>query len=202
MTFAFPFALFPFIAQEYDVPWALGLLYSAGFAGGLVFGLTSGWAIRICHYGRAIALAAASWGAAVGLVAFAPGIWWVLALLAVAGYFDMLSGHFRSLLWNQSIPDEVRGRMAGIEMLSYSLGPMLGQVRSTAAAQAYGLRTSLASGGILCIVAVGVTCVTLPALWKFDARTDPNVAARRREADEMGRTCDPRHINGSDSAEE
>jgi MFS family permease len=202
MTFAFPFALFPFIAQEYDAPWALGLLYSAGFAGGLVFGLTSGWAIRIRHYGRAIALAAASWGAAVGLVAFAPGIWWVLALLAVAGYFDMLSGHFRSLLWNQSIPDDVRGRMAGIEMLSYSLGPMLGQVRSTAAAQAYGLRASLASGGILCIVAVGVTCVTLPALWKFDAHTDPNVAARRREADEKGRTGDPRHINGPDSAED
>ena len=34
MTFAFPFALFPFIAQEYGAPWALGLLYSAGFAGG------------------------------------------------------------------------------------------------------------------------------------------------------------------------
>jgi MFS family permease len=188
MTFAFPFALFPFVAQQYDAPWALGLLYSAGFAGGLVFGLTSGWAIRIRHYGRAIALAAASWGATIALMGIAPGIWWVLGLLAVAGYFDMLSGHFRSLMWNQSIPDDVRGRMAGIEMLSYSVGPMLGQVRSTAAAQAFGLRTSLASGGILCMIAIGVTCVTLPALWKFDARTNPHVAARRREADEITRT--------------
>lgn len=183
MTFAFPFALFPFIAQQFDAPWALGLLYSAGFAGGLVFALTSGWAIRIRHYGRAIALAAASWGAAVGLTGLAPNIWWVLGLLAVAGYFDMLSGHFRGLLWNQSIPDDVRGRMAGIEMLSYSLGPMLGQVRSSVAAQAFGLRASLGSGGILCIVAVGVTCVTLPALWIFDASTDPNVAARRLESE-------------------
>ena len=192
MTFAFPFALFPFIAQQYDAPWALGLLYSAGFAGGLVFGLTSGWTTRIPHYGRAIAFAAAAWGSAVGLVALAPGIWWVLGLLAVAGYFDMLSGHFRSLMWNQSIPDDVRGRMAGIEMLSYSVGPMLGQVRSTGAAQAFGLRMSLASGGILCIAAVGVTCVTLRALWIFDARTDPHVAARRREADEYGpSTPDP-----------
>jgi len=180
MTFAFPFALFPFIAQQFDAPWALGLLYSAGFAGGLVFGLTSGWTTRIPHYGRAIAFAAAAWGAAVALVGLAPGIWWALGLLAIAGYFDMLSGHFRSLMWNQSIPDDVRGRMAGIEMLSYSIGPMLGQVRSTTAAQAFGLRTSLASGGILCIAAVGVTCVTLPALWIFDARTDPHVAARRR----------------------
>lgn len=183
MTFAFPFALFPFIAQDYEAPWALGLLYSAGFAGGLVFGLTSGWAVRIHHYGRAIAFAAAAWGAAIGLIGIAPGIWWALALLAIAGYFDMLSGHFRGLLWNQSIPDAVRGRMAGIEMLSYSIGPMLGQVRSTTAAQAFGLRNSLASGGILCIAAVGVTCVTLPALWIFDARTDPHVAARRRDSD-------------------
>lgn len=186
MTFAFPFALFPFIASDFNAPWALGLLYSAGFAGGLIFGLTSGWAIRIRHYGRAIALAAASWGAAVGVIGLAPNIWWVLGLLAVAGYFDMLSGHFRGLMWNQSIPDDVRGRMAGIEMLSYSLGPMLGQVRSTTAAQVFGLRTSLASGGVLCIVAVGVTCVTLPALWIFDASTDPHVAARRREADRHG----------------
>jgi MFS family permease len=195
MTFAFPFALFPFIAQEYDAPWALGLLYSAGFAGGVVFALTSGWAIRIRHYGRAIAFAAASWGAAVGLVALAPGIWWVLLLLAVAGYFDMLSGHFRGLLWNQSIPDDVRGRMAGIEMLSYSIGPMLGQVRSTTAAQAFGLRMSLGSGGFLCIAAIGVTCVTLPALWKFDASTDPHVAARRREGMAIDGETDIPHAN-------
>lgn len=186
MTFAFPFALFPFIAEQFAAPWALGLLYSAGFAGGVVFALTSGWTVRIHRYGRAIALAAASWGAAIALIALAPNIWWVLALLAIAGYFDMLSGHFRGLLWNQSIPDEVRGRMAGIEMLSYSLGPMLGQVRSSFAAQAFGLRASLGSGGILCILAVGVTCVTLPALWIFDARTDPHVAACRRESAEHG----------------
>lgn len=199
MTFAFPFALFPFLAQQYEAPWALGLLYSAGFAGGLAFGLTSGWAVRIRHYGRAIALAAASWGAAVGLVALAPDIWWVLALLAVAGYFDMLSGHFRSLLWNQSIPDGVRGRMAGIEMLSYSIGPMLGQVRSTTAAQGFGLRQSLASGGFLCIVAVGVTCVTLPALWKFDASTDPHVAARRREGGTQTPESDDTTSSGPDT---
>lgn len=181
MTFAFPFALFPFVAEDFGAPWALGLLYSAGFAGGLAFSLTSGWTPRVRHYGRAIAVAAALWGGAVGLIALAPGIWWVLGFLAIAGYFDMLSGHFRALLWNQSIPDDVRGRMAGIEMLSYSIGPTLGQIRSTASAQAWGLRAAFGSGGILCIAAVGVTCVTLPALWRFNASTDPNIAARREE---------------------
>ncbi len=30
----------------------------------------------------------------------------------------MVSGLFRTLIWNQTIPDELRGRMAGTELLS------------------------------------------------------------------------------------
>lgn len=180
MMFAFPFALFPFVAQEYDAPWALGFLYAAGFVGALAFTVTSGWAPRIRHQGRAIALAATLWGAAIGCIAFAPTIWWVLLFLVVAGYFDMFSGHFRMLIWNQSIPDDMRGRLAGIEMLSYSIGPMVGQVRSTTAAQLTSLRASFLTGGIACIAAVGVVCATMPALWRYDATTDHNVASVRR----------------------
>ena len=48
-------------------------------------------------------------------------------LLALAGGADMISGIFRSVVWNQTIPDEMRGRLAGIEMLSYSIGPLGGR---------------------------------------------------------------------------
>lgn len=181
MTFAFPFALFPFIAQDFQAEWSLGILYAAGAVGSLIFGVTSGWAPRIHRHGRAIAISAALWGTAIALIAIAPTIWWVVVLLVVAGYFDMVSGHFRLLMWNESIPHEMRGRMAGIEVLSYSMGPMLGQVRSTAVAQLTSLRTSLWSGGVVCIVAVGVACLALPAMWRYDNRTDPNVALRRSQ---------------------
>ena len=40
--------------------------------------------------------------------------------LAVAGGADAISGIFRNTMWNESIPPDVRGRMAGIEMISYS----------------------------------------------------------------------------------
>ncbi len=33
-------------------------------------------------------------------------------------------------LWNETIPPELRGRMAGIEQLSYMTGPLLGNVRA------------------------------------------------------------------------
>ena len=52
--------------------------------------------------------------------------------LVVAGGADMVSGLFRTTMWNQSIPDSLRGRLAGIEMLSYSSGPTLGNVEAGA----------------------------------------------------------------------
>ena len=181
MTFAFPYALFPFVAIEYGAPWALGLLYSAAAVGSLAFVLTSGWAVRIYHHGRMIVFAAASWGTAIGLVALTHSIWVVLALLVVAGYFDMLSGHFRQLMWNQTIPDAVRGRMAGLELISYAVGPTLGQARAGFAAQRLGLAGAFASGGLLCVAGVGIAAAALPALWRFDTRTDPHFAAVRAE---------------------
>jgi len=180
MTFAFPFALFPFIAEDFAAPWALGLLYSAGFVGGMAFGITSGWTTRIRHHGRAVAFAGVAWGAAIGLTGIAPTIWWVLGFLVIAGYFDMLSGHFRQLMWNQSIPDDMRGRMAGIEMLSYLIGPLLGQIRSTSAAQLTSLRVSLASGGVICVVAVILACAAFPAMWRYDATRDARTERNRQ----------------------
>lgn len=47
----------------------------------------------------------------------------VLACLALAGAGDMPSGLGRSTIWHQTIPGELRGRLAGIEVLSYSVGP-------------------------------------------------------------------------------
>ena len=187
MTFAFPYALFPFVVKEYNAPWALGLLYSAAAVGSLVFAATSGWTPRARHHGRFIVFAAATWGAAVGLVAVAPTIGVVLALLVVAGYFDMLSGHFRGLMWNQTIPDEVRGRMAGLELISYAVGPTLGQARAGFAANRLGLAGAFASGGILCVAGVGIAAAALPALWRYDARTDPHFAAVKAEREHQAR---------------
>jgi len=49
-----------------------------------------------------------------------------LVFLALAGAGDSISGIFRQVIWNQTIPDSLRGRLASIEMLSYTSGPALG----------------------------------------------------------------------------
>ena len=179
MVFAFPYALFPFLAEELGGAWTLGLLYSAGAVGSLLVTLTSGWTGLVHRHGRAIVLAAAVWGLGIALVGISDNLWWVLIFLAVAGGADMVSGIFRSVMWNQTIPDEVRGRMAGIELLSYSIGPQLGQVRSSTAASLTSLRMSFISGGILCIVGVGIAAVALPSLWRYDDRTSAEAVRER-----------------------
>lgn len=170
MIFAFPYALFPFLAIELGAPWALGLLYAASAIGGLAVTFTSGWVPRINRHGRAVVFGAMLWGAGMALVGLTSSLWWVLLFLALAGAGDMISGIFRGLIWNQTIPDEMRGRMAGIEMLSYSIGPQLGQVRSSAAASLTNLRMSFVTGGVMCIAGVAIAAFTMPSLWQYDVR--------------------------------
>ena len=180
MVFAFPYALFPFLAQDLHAEWALGLLYAAGAVGSLIVSVTSGWTSNVHRHGRAIVMAAAVWGLGIALVGTTTSLPLILAFLAVAGGADMISGIFRGVMWDQTIPDEVRGRMAGIELLSYSIGPLLGQVRSSAAASMTSLRMSFISGGVLCIIGVAMSAIALPSLWTYDDRTNVH-AIRERE---------------------
>src|SRR5439155_1397021 len=66
--------------------------------------------------------------------------------LAVAGASDAISGIFRMAMWNRSVPDALRGRLASIEMISYSSGPLLGDFESGSVAAAFGGRLSVAAG--------------------------------------------------------
>ena len=64
MIFAYPSALFPFMAADLHAPWATGLMFAAPSAGAFGVTVVSGWMGRVRRHGRAIALAAAGWGLA------------------------------------------------------------------------------------------------------------------------------------------
>ncbi len=181
MLFAFPIALFPFLASRYHNQFALGLLYAGLPIGALLAAITSQWTARVRHHGRAIVAAAVVWGLSVAAFGLANGLLVAVLALMVAGGADAISGMFRQTMWNASIPDEMRGRMAGIELLSYSTGPELGQLRSALVASATSLRTSVVSGGLICAASCGALVALLPTMWRFDATTDPNVAEVRAQ---------------------
>jgi len=177
MTLAYPNALFPFLAAELHAPWAVGLMFAAPSAGAACASAVSGWAGRVRRHGRAIALAAAVWGLAITGLGFAPDLAAALAFLVLSGGADMLSGVFRETLWNQTIPDRLRGRLAGVELLSYGLGPSAGQIRAGAVASITTPRFSLGSGGLLCVAAIAVTCAALPGLLRYRAAATASGAA-------------------------
>ena len=167
MGFAYPASLFPFMAAALHARWATGLMFSAESIGAIAASVVSGWTALVRRHGTAIALAASVWGAAIAGFGLAPGIGVALACLMAAGAADMLSGIFRTTLWNQAIPDRLRGRLAGVEVLSYSLGPSAGQVRAGAVAGLTTPRVSAWSGGLLCVAGVAVITAVLPGLRSY-----------------------------------
>ena len=110
--------------------------------------LTSGWTRHVHRHGRAVVYGAAAWGVAIVGFGFADALWLALACLAVAGGMDTISGIFRSAMWNKTIPDHLRGRLAGVEMISWSSGPLLGDAEAGIVAALTTVRTSVVAGGI------------------------------------------------------
>jgi MFS family permease len=188
MFLAMPVVLFPALVEDvFHRPELLGLLYSAETVGAMVATALSGWTARVHHHGRAIVIAAAAYGACIGFAGLMPELWLVAVALAAAGAADMISAIFRSTVWNQTIPESMRGRLAGIEMLSYSVGPLAGQVRAGVVADVWSVRASIASGGFACVAGVTLTALWLRDFWSYDERTDPYAEAeraRRRAAGE------------------
>lgn len=180
MMFAAPVVLFPALAEQvFGQPELLGMLYSAEVVGALAATGLSGWTARVNHHGRAIVLAAAAYGAMIAVAGLMPNIWLVALFFALAGAADMISGIFRSTVWSQTIPEAMRGRLAGIEMLSYSLGPLSGQVRAGVTADLWSVRAAITSGGLACVAGVTITAGILRDFWSYDARTDEHAVAER-----------------------
>lgn len=180
MFLAFPVVLFPALADDvFKAPQYLGLLYSAETVGALLATAFSGWIGRVHHHGRMIVIAAAVYGGFIALSGLAPSLWLAAVLLGCAGAADMISAVFRGTIWNQTIPEEMRGRLAGVEMLSYSIGPLGGQVRAGMVADLWSVRGAIASGGLACVLGVLATGAALRDFWGYDARTDPHAVAER-----------------------
>jgi MFS family permease len=187
MFFGMPQALYPFLATQLGGPRVLGLLYAAPAAGSMLATLGSGWTGRVHRHGLMVLIAAALWGLGIIGAGVSKTLWLTLFCLAFAGAADMISGIFRSIIWSQTIPDHLRGRLAGIEMLSYTTGPLLGQLRSGAMARTrLGVSGSIWLGGILCIAGTVALAAALPRFLHYDGKDG---MAFKKAADEAWTTA-------------
>lgn len=167
MTFAFPVAIFAALAQEWGGEKAAGFLFAGMSVGAMLIALFSGWLGKFKRQGAYVTIAAAVWGFCIIGFGLAPSLPVALLFLALAGAADMVSGVYRSTIWNNVIPNEMRGRLAGVEMISYMIGPLLGNLRVGTQASFVGIRPAVVSGGCICAVAC-VACVWLfPKFWRY-----------------------------------
>jgi MFS family permease len=170
MVFAFPVALFPAMSENWGGATAAGALFSAMAVGSLIMTLFSGWTGKIQHHGRAVVIAATLWAVFIVCVGFAQNLWMAVLFLGLAGAADMMSGLFRGIIWNQTVPNDLRGRLSGIEMISYMSGPLLGNARAGWVAAKYSVPVSIASGGLICAFMVILTGFMLPQFWRYKSQ--------------------------------
>lgn len=189
MFFGMPSALYPALAVQFAheeghiaAATVLGFLWAAPAAGAFLASLTSGWSRGVHRHGLAVIVAAAVWGLAIGAVGIAPSLPFALLFLALAGGADAVSGLFRSVIWNTTIPDELRGRLASIELVSYSSGPLLGDVEAGAIASTFSPRVAIFSGGALCVAGVGLLALALPQFRGYDSRRHASTAGDKANA--------------------
>jgi hypothetical protein len=107
------------------------------------------------------------------VLGFAPNLPAAVACLAIAGGADQVSAIFRQTIWNQTIPNDLRGRLSGVEMISYMTGPLLGNSRAGWVATRFDPTISIVSGGIMCVLGV-LSCIPLlPSFWKYRSGVPP-----------------------------
>lgn len=167
MVLCNPVALYPALAAAFHQEKSVGMLYAFPSIGAFLMTLTSQWTLSRKRYGIFIICSAALWSLSLAFVGLAPSFNLILVGLFCAGFFDMVSGVFRMSLWNETIPESIRGRIAGFEMLSYMSGPLLGNALLGFLAELVGIQAALFWGALCSLALMGLFNFYFPALWKY-----------------------------------
>jgi len=157
--FASATALLPIFAQDILHVGARGYgwLYAAPSVGAALAGLVMAYAIdRIERRGAILLWAVAAYGAATVVFGISRSFWLTLLCLAAVGAADTVSTVIRNIVRQLETPDELRGRMTGVNMIFFMGGPQLGELEAGVAAQLFGAVASVVSGGIGCLLATAV----------------------------------------------
>lgn len=167
IVFAMPNALFPALAVFFGKTETVGWFYVAPAVGALLITVFSAWSAKIKRHGAAVIIAAFLWGLSIMLCGFNYQIAGVLLFLVMAGAADAVSGIFRVTIWNETIPDNLRGRMASLQMIGYMSGPLLGNAVVGFMASKMGLHRAIQVGGLLCMIGVVLCVFLLPRFWAY-----------------------------------
>lgn len=157
--FASATALLPIFAQDILRVGARGYgwLYAAPSVGAAATGLVVAHSVdRIERRGAVLLWAVAVYGAATVVFGLSKSFWLTLLCLACVGGADTVSTVIRNIVRQLETPDELRGRMTGVNMIFFMGGPQLGELEAGVAAQLIGPMASVVSGGLGCLLATAL----------------------------------------------
>jgi MFS family permease len=117
--------------------------------------------------GLTILLSVAAYGAAVAGFGLSRSLVPALFFLALSGAADTVSMVARQTLRQLLTPDELRGRMTSVNMIFFMGGPQLGEVEGGIVARLFGVRVSIVSGGIGCVLAAAAVAASSPRLRRW-----------------------------------
>jgi MFS family permease len=167
-------ALLPIYAQQilHVDKLGYGLLYSALDFGALLMSLTLVVLPPIDRAGRALVTAVAAYGLAT--IVFGLSRWFPLSLLAyvAVGMADQVSVVMRGTAIQLSTPDELRGRVSGVNMIFIGASNQLGAAESGFVAALTSPTFSVVSGGLASLVALAFVAAVLPELRRYRIRPE------------------------------
>jgi MFS family permease len=117
--------------------------------------------------GRVLLVAVAAFGVATILFGLSRSFPLSLAAYVVVGMADQVSVVMRSTIIQLSTPDELRGRVSSVNMLSIVASNQLGAAESGFVAALTSAPFAVVSGGVGCLIVVALVALRLPELRRY-----------------------------------
>jgi len=181
MLFAMPYqTLLPVFADDvWHVGSAgFGMMQAASGFGGLAGGIVAANLDDYRRKGTLMVGAAVVFGVLLFVLALSPWFALALALMAALGFASMTFTTVNNTAIQMVIPDEFRGRVMSVMMMTFGLMP-LGAVPAGIAAQSLGAPPVVAAGAVLFVLSTLGIFIAVPSLRALDRGMNEG---REREA--------------------
>ena len=165
--FAQPYqSLMPYFAKDvfHGDSHTLGMLIGAGGLGAVVGMVYLAMRPSIRGLLRLLAWTSAIAGASVAAFSFSTSLWISLPLITLTGLGIMLTAAATNTVLQSIVPDELRGRVASLYVVSFLGISPLGALAAGWIAERIGAQATLAAGGACALAAAIAYALMLPAI--------------------------------------
>ncbi|HMK04014.1 MAG TPA: MFS transporter [Ferruginibacter sp.] len=118
--------------------------------------------------GLKMLLAVAGFGICIIVFGLSKWYWLSFMALLVAGLFDAVSVVVRGTILQLNTPDELRGRVASINLIFINSSNELGQFESGVTSRIFGTLPAIIFGGAMSVLVVAATWIKFPKLRKLE----------------------------------